>query len=70
MYVNTDDNGVILSAVIPRFPEANIFSLNQFCHFCGSLSAWVLIDSAVLYPDPYWECGSRSRRMEMYKKYK
>jgi hypothetical protein len=39
--------------------------LNQCC---GSESAWVRIHWAVLDPDPYWECGSGSRSMEILKK--
>jgi len=34
-----------------------------FCHQCcgsGSGSTWIRILLAVLDPDPYWECGSRS----------
>ncbi len=34
---------------------------------CGSRSKWISIDVAVLDPDPYWECESRSRSMEIYQ---
>jgi hypothetical protein len=33
-------------------------------------SGWILVDLALLDPDPYWECGSGSISKETDKNYK
>ncbi len=33
-------------------------------HCCGSGSAWIRIDMAILDPDPCWVCGSRSKEID------
>ncbi len=46
--------------------ETSIYCFYCSCsQFCGSRSAWIRIDLTVLDPDPYCECGSGSRSMEI-----
>jgi hypothetical protein len=43
-----------------------LFEVSYFCQCFGSGSAWIS-ELAILDPDPYWQCGSGSRSMELTK---
>ncbi len=44
-----------------RHPNpTELYSKVPFSQCCESGSAWIRIYSAVMDPNPYWECGSRS----------
>ncbi len=57
-----DSAQLIVRFVVEYFLLFFLFFLYQCC---GSRSAWIRILLTVLDPDLYWECGSRSRSMEI-----